>query len=108
MAGKPDHPHNTVMTLTGRVGRFFVLFGGLLLLLFFASDLADSPRFNLFFLGLLSVVIGILLIRRGRTPPEPSGRFRLLRSMRQRGKKEKGQGKTAAGSSESGEEKEPV
>jgi hypothetical protein len=96
------------MTLTGRVGRFFFLFGGLLLLIFFASDLAESPRFNLFFFGLLSVVVGLIMIRRGRIPPEPSGRFRMLRTWRQRGKKRPGQGAKAENGSEASEETEPV
>lgn len=79
------------MTLTGRVGRFFLFFGLFLLVIFFASDLADAPRFNLFFLGLAGVVIGILMIRQGREPTEASGRFRLLRRLFGGGKKKKRQ-----------------
>ena len=74
------------MTLTGRVGRFFVLLGALLLFLFFASDLAETPYFNLFFWGFLSLIFGTLLWRRGRVPPEPSNRFRFIRSLRNRDK----------------------
>ena len=67
--------------MSGRIGTFFLFVGLVLLALFFASDLANAPRFNLFFLGLTAVVAGILLRRRGRTPPEPSGRFRLVRGI---------------------------
>ncbi len=67
--------------MSGRIGTFFFFVGLVLLALFFASDLANDPRFNLFFLGLTAVVIGILLIRRGRKPPEPSSRFRLVRGV---------------------------
>ncbi len=70
------------MNLSGKVGRFIALFGLFLLLLFFASDLADTPRFNLFFIGFLALLFGIFLMRRGRVPSQPSGRFRTLRAMR--------------------------
>ncbi len=78
------------MTLTGRVGRFFALLGALLLALFFASDMADTPRFNLFFWGFLCMVFGILMWRRGRVPPEPSDRFRFIRALRNRNKEKGG------------------
>ena len=84
------------MTLTGRVGRFFVLLGALLLAIFFASDLADTPRFNIFFWGFICSISGVLLWRKGRVPPEPSNRFRYLRSLRNRGK-EKGDDNSEGG-----------
>jgi hypothetical protein len=87
------------MSLTGRVGRFFVLLGALLLAVFFASDLANAPRFNIFFWGFLSAIFGVLLWRRGRTPAEPSGRFRLIRTWRDR-EKDKGDGDKSEGGDE--------
>jgi hypothetical protein len=78
------------MTFTSRIGRFFVLLGAVLLAIFFASDLADAPRFNLFFWGFFSLVSGILIWRRGRTPAPPSERFRIIRSLRERGKEKEG------------------
>ncbi len=75
-----------VMTFTGRIGRFFMLFGAVLLAIFFASDLADAPRYNLFFWGFFILVSGILMWRRGRTPAPPSERFRFIRSLRNREK----------------------
>jgi hypothetical protein len=90
------------MTLPGRIGRFFALLGVVLLLIFVASDLAGTPRFNIFFWGFTITVIGIVLMRRGRVPSEPSGRFRLLRTLRS-GRKKPGRG-AAAGSEEQAEE----
>lgn len=91
------------MTFTGRIGRYFVLLGAVLLLIFFASDLAKNPHFNLFFWGFIFLVSGILLMRRGRLPPESSNRFRLIRSLRSRGKQRR-QG--AGGAEEEGEAEE--
>jgi hypothetical protein len=67
--------------MTGRVGRFLLFLGLVLMVVFFASDLAQSPRFDLFFFGLGAVVVGILLIRSDRKPRPPSRRFRLLRML---------------------------
>ena len=79
------------MTFTARMGRFFMLLGAVLLAIFFASDLADAPRFNLFFWGFLSLVAGVLMWRSGRTPAPPSERFRFIRSLRTRGKDKESQ-----------------
>ncbi len=95
-AAGPDSAAWALMTFTARIGRFFMLLGIVLLAIFFASDLADAPRFNLFFWGLFSLVSGILIQRRGRTPAPPSERFRFIRSLRTRGK-EKGDEKQDAG-----------
>jgi hypothetical protein len=84
------------MTFTGRIGRFLMLSGAVLLAIFFASDLADTPRYNVFFWGFITLVTGILMWRRGRTPPPPSERFRFIRSLRNRGKGKDGE-KTEAG-----------
>ncbi len=70
-----------------------MLFGAVLLSIFFASDLADTPRFNLFFWGFFILVSGILIWRRGRTPAPPSGRFRFIRSLRERGNEKEGEKK---------------
>ncbi len=88
------------MTLTARIGRFFLFAGFVLLVLFFASDLANAPRFNLFFIGLAGIVVGILMLRRGRIPQEPSGRFRILHSLRSgKNKKKKDKPQTEEGES---------
>lgn len=52
---------------------------------YFATDIANSPAFWLFFAALGMILLGIYLIRKGFSPPEPSGRFRLLRRLRERG-----------------------
>lgn len=87
------------MTLTGKVGRFFVIFGVVLVVIFFISDLADDPQFNLFFASLVILFLGIIMMRRGRLPAESSGRFRLVQSMRNRGRRKK----TGGGSPPGGE-----
>ena len=73
------------MVFTRRLGRFFLFFGTVVLAVFVISDLVDAPSFNMFFLGFLSLITGIFMLRRSRTAPGPSSRFRWLRSLRQRG-----------------------
>ena len=77
------------MTLKSRVGVFLIVLSLALLALFFISDLATDPEYNLLFYGLLGLGGGILLARRHHEPPEPSGRFGLIKRLRKRGVKEK-------------------
>ena len=75
--------------LSGRVGYFLVIMGSFLLILFFLSDFHHTPQFNLLFLGILGLALGIRLIRRAWVPPEPSNRFRIIRSLFAKRKKRK-------------------
>lgn len=52
--------------------------------IYFASDLSGSPRFTVFFLSLISILLGIWLFRRGWSSPPPSSRFSMLRRMRKK------------------------
>jgi len=73
----------------GRIGHFFLVIGFFFLLLFFASDQSQHPKFALFFGGLLLCVFGGFLAWRFRARPEASERFRMLRKMSDKSKKKK-------------------
>ena len=75
--------------MTGRIGWFFVIVGSVLLLIFFASDLAKQTSYEFLCLGMLAVVFGISLWSKGRPPAQPSGRFNALRKLNETSKKPK-------------------
>lgn len=62
-----------------RIGLFFLLIGLFLMIIFFATDQSQNPKFWMFFFGILSLSLGIYMALRFRRQPEDSGRFRLLR-----------------------------
>lgn len=70
--------------VTFRIGIFFLFIGLISMWVYFATDIADNPAFWLFFAALGMIILGIYLMRRGYKPPEPSGRFRLLRRNRKK------------------------
>jgi hypothetical protein len=70
-----------------RIGSFFIWIGVGLIILFAASVFNNAPDFKYFFLGLISIFLGVRLYRR-KLPPPPSGRFALLRKMRDGSQKE--------------------
>lgn len=76
------------MSVLGRMGCFLMLVGGALILLYLLSDQASKPQLNLLFLGALIFLVGIPLWRKGQPPPRDTGRFRTLRKMRGKDKKE--------------------
>jgi hypothetical protein len=63
-----------------RIGNFFVLVGGGLMIIFLGSEFGREPDFNYFFLGLGALCLGFLFRRRHAPPPE-SARFSTLRRM---------------------------
>jgi len=69
------------MNLKKRFGTFFLIVGFFLLVLFFASDYIE--RVNLWYLlfGVIFTSMGVSLAWKGRTPPEPSQRFRTLKKL---------------------------
>ncbi|MDD5370970.1 MAG: hypothetical protein PHQ40_17965 [Anaerolineaceae bacterium] len=67
------------MSLTGRIGCFFLLVGGGLLGLFLASDRAHTPVFNYLIAGAGLFLFGLWLWSKGKSAPRRSGRFRILR-----------------------------
>ncbi len=65
-----------------RIGTFFIVIGIGILILFIASDFANKPDFDYFFLSMLVIGLGWLL-RRRKPPPPSSGRFSTFRRMRE-------------------------
>ena len=80
------------MSLMKRFGNFFMLVGFILLVLFFASDYLDQVNGWYLLFGLILFVFGVRLAWKGRTPPEPSQRFRTVKKImggRDKGDKQK-------------------
>jgi len=73
-----------MLTTIGKIGRFALLIGIFLLVLFFFSDLSHDPEFSILLVGLATSFVGILLLRWGRVPVQPSGRFRIFQIFRKR------------------------
>jgi hypothetical protein len=78
-------------TISWRVGQFFIFVGLIGLVIFFMSERAGQPDFRYFIGAVITLPLGVLLMWRGRNPPqEQSARFRTLRRLgEKRGKKEK-------------------
>jgi hypothetical protein len=74
-----------------RIGTFLFIVGFCMVAMFILSDLASQPNFIYFFLGAVAVIGGALLWWRtpSGAPPPPPGRFRLLKSLKNRGKPKK-------------------
>ncbi len=72
--------------MTARIGWFFVIVGSVLLIIFFASDLAKETKYQYLCLGMVGVVMGLILWNKGRPASPPSGRFSTVRKMRESGK----------------------
>jgi hypothetical protein len=74
--------------LRQRFGTFFLVIGLALIGLFILTDMGDKPQFGFFFLGVLSIVGGVVLWWRvpSSAPPPSSGRFRLIKSLSNRSK----------------------
>ena len=70
----------------GKLGRFFIFIGLVLLVVFFAMDQAQHPAYGYFCGGVVGVLLGALLMIRGRQPPAESMRFRTLRRWREQQK----------------------
>jgi len=71
-----------------RIGTFLLLLGIFFFIFFMASNFADQPDFDWFFLGLLFSAIGFGLRRRAAPPPS-AGRFSGIRKIREDAKKRK-------------------
>jgi len=71
-----------------RIGTFLIILGIFSLIFFLASDFAKSPEFDWLFIGMVLMGIGFLFRRRA-APPPPTGRFGMVRKMRENAKKRK-------------------
>jgi hypothetical protein len=74
------------MSITHRVGCFFLMVGVLVFIVFLASDMSRAPQFGALWLSLPILGLGFYLWRKGRPKPRPSGRFGLFNRMRSREK----------------------
>jgi hypothetical protein len=79
------------MTFANRIGLYLILLGVVLVFLFIFSDIAGKPSFGYFFIGILCGIIGGVLWWRSPSPPpsEPPARFRTVKKMMKKDKKEK-------------------
>lgn len=62
-----------------KFGRFLVVIGVLLVVLFMVTDYGGRPWLLLFFIGAPLLTLGGGLMYRFRTPPQPSGRFSIFK-----------------------------
>ena len=67
--------------ILARVGTFFIVMASGFIVLFVASDLAETVYYDLFFIGVLLGGLGFYLRRKAPSPP-PSGRFESWKKMR--------------------------
>jgi hypothetical protein len=71
-------------------GRFLFFIGLVVLVVFFAIDQAEHPTYGYFCIGIVFVLLGTVLMVRGRQPPpEESMRFRTVRRWREQMKQRK-------------------
>ena len=71
-----------------RIGYFFALVGACVLFIFSASYLNEDPQFEICLGGLLCFALGIVMIIRNRRTAGEAERFRYLRKLRARKKKD--------------------
>lgn len=64
-----------------RLGNYFIAIGVVLLFLFFISDYVEDVVGWYLLLGVIFFGLGVWLAWQGRTPPQPSRRFRMVRRM---------------------------
>ncbi len=64
------------------LGRFILLVGLILLVIFFATDQSKNPSYAYFCLGVVAAILGVILLFRGHKPPAESMRFRTVRRWR--------------------------
>jgi hypothetical protein len=76
------------MRLIGRLGCFLLLFGGILVAIYLASDVAKTPEINFLCFGALAILFGFALWRSGQPPKSESNRFKTVRRMRDRRNKD--------------------
>ncbi len=78
-----------MQTGKGKLGKFLLFIGLILLVVFFAMDQAKHPSYAYFCIGLVVVILGGILIVRGQKPPAESMRFRTLRRWRDQQRQQK-------------------
>jgi hypothetical protein len=78
--------------IVNRVGSFFMIVGGFLVLLFmFSLQAGEGGRASYLLWGLGLFVLGVILWWRGpKPPPHPSNRFRLFKREKKAGRSKRG------------------
>jgi hypothetical protein len=71
-----------MMSTKGKFGRFLFFLGALSLISFYTTLLNEDPLSILLFIGLVLSTLGGILWLQGKPPPQSSGRFRTIRSIR--------------------------
>lgn len=71
-----------------QVGQFFLFLGLIVLTLFFVTTQTEEPNYVYFCSGFLITILGGYLMWVGRNPLPPADRFRMLRRLREKEKKE--------------------
>jgi uncharacterized membrane protein HdeD (DUF308 family) len=72
------------MSLTNRIGCFFLLVGVFCVVLYLASDVAGDQNCSVLLIGVLGTVLGFAMWRRNRTAPTSSNRFSGIKKLRQK------------------------
>ena len=70
------------MTISGRIGVFFIFMSLIVLLVFYLMVQAGQPNLVALLGGIVGLILGGLLVWRSRPPPPPDERFRSLRASR--------------------------
>ena len=85
MGGLLGGPPVCFSVMIHRIGTFLMSVGALLIGLFILSDVADAPACGYLWIGLASLALGVFLwFRDPGPPPQPTERFRLLKSMQKK------------------------
>ncbi|MEI6291011.1 MAG: hypothetical protein WCP19_11320 [Chloroflexota bacterium] len=64
-----------------KIGTFLLLVGGIVIVLFIASDIGDQTYFRLFFIGIILLTAGFMLKKKSPRPQEDSNRFVFIRRL---------------------------
>jgi len=73
------------MNFLNRIGSFFLILGGMGILLFLFSDIARVRNFNYLFAGAALILVGALIKSTNpKSTEDASGRFSLIKRIRQR------------------------
>jgi amino acid transporter len=70
----------------GRVGKFFLTIGLILLVIFFVIDQEQGSQVGFFFSGIFIAGLGVYMIWRDWKRPDHSERFRTVRRLRRKPK----------------------
>jgi hypothetical protein len=64
-----------------RFGSFFFFIGFIMLVIFYATTQGPEPLLGLFFLGIILIAIGFLILLKNWRRPSRANRFRMLKRM---------------------------